>query len=169
MWPWPLTFWPQDPISSSRSPMTKNMQKSINRYWRYRRNIVTDIQMDWRTDRKHGQRHAKHIASRAYFVGGGGLSNNNVINNNVTNMHTGRNWICSFPALTLSCSTINFCSVCSSHIVVMPLLNILSVLDCNVCMFLLLLFTAFIAFIIIIIIIIIIITYLLTMDVFCLK
>ena len=74
-------------------------------------------------------------------------------------------WICSFPALTLSCTTINFCSVCSSHIglVVMPLLNILSVLDCNVCicMFLLLVFTAFIAFIIIIIIITYLLTYLL--------
>jgi len=47
-----------------------------------------------------------------------------------------------WQALTLSFKNINFCSVCSSHMVVMPLLNILSVLDCNVCMFLLLLFTA---------------------------
>jgi len=41
-WPWTLTFWPQNLISSSLSwdaPVTKVWRKSINRYWRYRRNI----------------------------------------------------------------------------------------------------------------------------------
>jgi len=41
-WPWTLTFWPQNLISSSLSwdaPVTKVWRKSFNRYWRYRGNI----------------------------------------------------------------------------------------------------------------------------------
>ena len=42
VWPWTLTFWPQNLISSSLcqgAPVTKVWQKSIDRYWTYRGNI----------------------------------------------------------------------------------------------------------------------------------
>jgi len=42
VWPWTLTFWPKNAISSSLSqdaPVTKVWRKSVNRYWRYRGNI----------------------------------------------------------------------------------------------------------------------------------
>jgi len=57
-WPWTLTFWPQNLISSSLSqdaPVTKVWRKSVNRYWRYRGNIKLprESRMDGRTTRKH--------------------------------------------------------------------------------------------------------------------
>jgi len=77
LWPWPLTFWPQNLISSSLSrdaPVTKTWWKSVNRYWRYRGNIKlpresrTDARMHGRT---HGQQHGwttrKHIASAGAY------------------------------------------------------------------------------------------------------
>ena len=56
-WPWTLTFWPQNLISSSLcwgAPVTKVWRKSINRHWRYRGNIKPPRKS--RTDaRTHGQ------------------------------------------------------------------------------------------------------------------
>jgi len=58
-WPWTLTFWPQNLISSSLSrgaPVTKVWRKSVNRYWRYHGNIKlpresrTDARTVARTD-----------------------------------------------------------------------------------------------------------------------
>jgi len=77
VWPWTLTFWSQNLISSSLSreaPVTKVWRKSVNRYWRYRRNIKLprESRTDGRTHgRTHGQRHArttrKHIASAGAY------------------------------------------------------------------------------------------------------
>jgi len=42
VWPWTLTFWPQNVIRSSvfqNAPVTKVGRKSINRYWRYSGNM----------------------------------------------------------------------------------------------------------------------------------
>ena len=80
-WPWTLTFWPQNLISSSLSrgaPVTKVWRKSVNRYWRYRGNIK--LPRESRTDgRTHGRTHArtdgqrhgrttrKHIASAGAY------------------------------------------------------------------------------------------------------
>jgi len=73
VWPWTLTFWPQNLISSSLSrdaPVTKVWRKSVDRYWRYRGNIKLprESRTDARTHRRtHGQRHGrttrKHTAS----------------------------------------------------------------------------------------------------------
>jgi len=69
LWPWPLTFWPQNLISSSLSrdaPATKVWRKPVNRYWRYRGNIKLP-----RESRTYGQRHGrttrKHIASAGAY------------------------------------------------------------------------------------------------------
>ena len=72
-WPWHLTFWPQNLISSSLSrdaPVTKVWRKSVNRYWRYRGNIK--LPRESRTHRRtHGRRHGrttrKHIASAGTY------------------------------------------------------------------------------------------------------
>ena len=76
-WPWTLTFWPQNLISSSLSrdaPVTKVWWKSVNRYWRYCGNIKLprESRTDRRTDaRTHGQWHGrttrKHIASAGAY------------------------------------------------------------------------------------------------------
>jgi len=73
VWPWTLTFWPKNAISSSLSrgaPVTKVWRKSVNRYWRYRGNIK--LPRESRTDaRTHGQWHGrttrKHIASAGAY------------------------------------------------------------------------------------------------------
>jgi len=77
LWPWPLTFWTQNLISSSLSrdePVTKVWWKSVNRYWRYRRNIKlpresqTDGGMHGRThEQRNGRTTRKHIASAAAY------------------------------------------------------------------------------------------------------
>jgi len=72
-WPWTLTFWPQNLISSSLSrgaPVTKVWRKSVNRYWRYRGNI--ELQRESRTHgrtdgRRHGRTTRKHIASAGAY------------------------------------------------------------------------------------------------------
>ena len=60
-WPWTLTFWPQNLISSSLSrdaPVTKIWRKSVNKYWRYRGNKTTT----WNTDgRTHGRTHSREF------------------------------------------------------------------------------------------------------------
>ena len=64
-WPWPLTFWPQNLISSSLSrdaPVTKVWRKSVNRYWRYRGNIK--LPRESRTDAWTTR---KHIASASTY------------------------------------------------------------------------------------------------------
>jgi len=77
LWPWPLTFWPQNLISSSLSrdaPMTKVWRKSVNRYWRYRGNIKLprESRTHARTDgRMHGRTTRKHIASAAAIASAG--------------------------------------------------------------------------------------------------
>ena len=56
-WPWTLTFWPQNLISSSLSrdaAVTKVWRKSVNRYWRYRGNIKLP-----RESRADGRTHAR--------------------------------------------------------------------------------------------------------------
>jgi len=73
LWPWPLTFWPQNVISSSLSrdaPVTKVWPKSVNRFWRYRGNIK--LPCESRTDartaaRSHGRTTRKHIASAGTY------------------------------------------------------------------------------------------------------
>ena len=60
-WPWTLTFWPQNLISSSLSraaPVTKVWRKSVNRYWRYRGNIKLprESRTDGRTDARTAAR-----------------------------------------------------------------------------------------------------------------
>ena len=69
LWPWPLTFWPQNLISSSLSrdaPVTKVWRKSVNRYWRYRGNIK--LPRESRTHgRSHGRTTRKHIASAGAY------------------------------------------------------------------------------------------------------
>ena len=69
VWPWTLTFWPQNVIRSSVSqdaPVTKVWRKSVNRYWRYCGNIKLP-----RESRTHGRRHGrttrKHIASAGAY------------------------------------------------------------------------------------------------------
>jgi len=82
LWPWPLTFCPQNLISSSLSrdaPVTKVRRKSVNRYWRYRGNIKlpresrTDARTDSGTDRR-----PKNIASSSAASGGGLKMNKNI-------------------------------------------------------------------------------------------
>ena len=73
VWPWTLTFWPQNLIRSSLSrdaPVTKVWRKSVNRYWRYRGNIKLprESRTDGRTDgRTHGRTIRKHIASNGAY------------------------------------------------------------------------------------------------------
>ena len=65
-WPWTLTFWPQNLISSSLSqgaPVTKVWRKSINRYWRYRGNIKLGLPRESRT---HGRTHATSLMCAAF-------------------------------------------------------------------------------------------------------
>jgi len=69
-WPWTLTFWPQNLISSSLSrdaPVTKVWRKSVNRYWRYRGNIR--LPRESRTDARTAARRTtrKHIASAGAY------------------------------------------------------------------------------------------------------
>jgi len=59
MWPWPSTFWSQNLISSPLSQdasVTKVWRKSVNRYWRYCGNIVSDAWTEGRTEqcKTHG-------------------------------------------------------------------------------------------------------------------
>ena len=69
VWPWTLTFWPQNLIGSSLSrdaPVTKVWRKSVNRYWRYRGNIKPPGES--RTDgQRHGRTTRKHITSAGAY------------------------------------------------------------------------------------------------------
>jgi len=95
-WPWTLTFWPQNLISSSLSrdaPVTKVSRKSVNRYWRYRGNIKlpreswTHGRTHARTDgRMHGRMTRKHIASAGAYRRRR-LKNINNNNNNHDNVY----------------------------------------------------------------------------------
>ena len=71
LWPWPVTFWPQNLIISCLSwdaPVPKVWRKSVNRYWRYRGNKTTTWITDGRTDRqRHGRTTRKHIASAGAY------------------------------------------------------------------------------------------------------
>jgi len=68
-WPWTLTFWPQNLISSSLSrdaPVTKVWRKSVNRYWRYRGNmkLPRESRTDGRTDARTEARTDGRTAAR---------------------------------------------------------------------------------------------------------
>ena len=69
-------------------------------------------------------------------------------------------YVTGHPCLTLLYSlTINFRSVCSSHVVVMLQLTILSILECNVCIFYFCLTNVYCFYY----------YYMFTMDIFCMK
>jgi len=72
-WPWTLTFWPQNLISSSLSrdaPVTKVWRKSVNRYWIYRGNIKLPCESrtdGWTDGQRHERTTRKHIASAGAY------------------------------------------------------------------------------------------------------